>query len=408
MAIDVRPIEVDELAAFVEAMSTGFLDRPETSHVAAELAPLWDLRRAWAAFEDGRVVGTFRTWATELTVPGGARITASAVTNVTVLPTHRRRGILRSMAATEHRAARERGEVAALLYAAEWPIYGRFGYGVACRLGTWTLDSLHARFHAPPTGSVELVAPADARAPMAALFETWRRRQPGEIRRRDYRWDHDLGLRESAWGSRWKGWVAIHRSPDGALDGYVRYHGESRWEQNLPRGVISVDELHALNREAHRSLWQFLAGIDLVSAVKAGFRTVGEPLPWLLVDGRHAQLSDVGDGMWVRLFDLPAALSARHYERDGAIVLEVVDEEIAGGRLRVALDATSGGATARVTTASPDLTVSVAALGAAYLGGTRLRDAVQATGATEHTPGALALADGIFRTADEPWCSTFF
>ena len=48
------------------------------------------------------------------------------------------------------------------------------------------------------------------------------------------------------------------------------------------------------------------------------------------------------------------------------------------------------------------------ALGAAYLGGTRLRDAVVATGFEERTPGALAVADRLFRAADEPWCSTGF
>ena len=48
------------------------------------------------------------------------------------------------------------------------------------------------------------------------------------------------------------------------------------------------------------------------------------------------------------------------------------------------------------------------ALGAAYLGGTRLRDAVVGTGFEERTPGALAAADRLFRTADEPWCSTGF
>jgi hypothetical protein len=74
----------------------------------------------------------------------------------------------------------------------------------------------------------------------------------------------------------------------------------------------------------------------------------------------------------------------------------------------VALDASSDGATAVATDELPDLTVPVAALGAAYLGGTRLRDVTLATGADEHHPGSLALADGLLRTADEPFCSTFF
>ena len=58
--------------------------------------------------------------------------------------------------------------------------------------------------------------------------------------------------------------------------------------------------------------------------------------------------------------------------------------------------------------ASPDLTLDVSAVGAAYLGGTRLRDAVVAMGADEHRAGALLEAERLFRTLDEPWCTTFF
>jgi hypothetical protein len=90
------------------------------------------------------------------------------------------------------------------------------------------------------------------------------------------------------------------------------------------------------------------------------------------------------------------------------VVLEVADPDASGGRLRVELDAGPDGATCRTTTRSPDLSLDVSALGAAYLGGTRLRDAVTATGFDEHRPGALAATERLFRTADAPWCSTFF
>ena len=76
MTIDIRAIHQDELASFLETVTTGFLERPDIDKLAAEVRPHWDLARAWAAFDDGRVVGTTRTWATELTVPGNARIKA--------------------------------------------------------------------------------------------------------------------------------------------------------------------------------------------------------------------------------------------------------------------------------------------------------------------------------------------
>jgi predicted acetyltransferase len=118
--------------------------------------------------------------------------------------------------------------------------------------------------------------------------------------------------------------------------------------------------------------------------------------------------SDVGDGIWVRLFDVPRALEARTYEREGTVVLEVVDAEAPGGRVRVRLDAGRDGATCRLTTRPPDLTLDVAALGSAFLGGLPLADAVAARGADEHRRNALRKADGLLRTLDQPWCSTFF
>ena len=60
------------------------------------------------------------------------------------------------------------------------------------------------------------------------------------------------------------------------------------------------------------------------------------------------------------------------------------------------------------TDRSPDLTIDGSALGAAYLGGTRLRDAVVARGWDEHRAGALSEADALLACLDAPWCSTFF
>jgi len=112
--------------------------------------PRMDLDRTPAAFDGESVVGTYRSFATRLTVPGGARVDAAAVSAVSVRPTHRRRGILTEMIERDIRESAARGEVASVLIAAEWPIYGRFGYGPA----TWQANSRL------PTTSVFTTLPA--------------------------------------------------------------------------------------------------------------------------------------------------------------------------------------------------------------------------------------------------------
>jgi predicted acetyltransferase len=321
------------------------------------------------------------------------------------------------MLAAEHAAARERGEIAELLYASDYPIYPRFGYGVGCQTATWSVDVAATGFHEAAggrTGSVDLVPIDDSAAEtMRSVFDAWRVTQPGEIWRRPIMYRSDIGLAGQAWGDTWKGFFAVHRADDGTVDGYARYSGEAKWEQRRPHSTLQVGELHGLTSDATVALLRFLADIDLVAILKVERRTPTDRLPWLLTNARAALPVEFGDGLWVKLLDIPAALEARTYDASGSLVLEVLTRDAGEGdaaahRVRVALDASPDGVRAEPTDASPDLTIDGAALGAVYLGGSRLRHAAIARGWDEHRPGALADADRLFATDDAPWCSTFF
>lgn len=146
----VRPVTEDEIPAWLNALNTGFL-RPPESLSEQELKDRSfhiDPSRTLAAFDEARVhapltpadtaqvVATFRSFPQELTVVGGRTVPADAISNVTVSPTHRRRGLLTRMMAQDLAAAKDRGDVVATLIAAEYPIYGRYGFGPA----TWTTE----------------------------------------------------------------------------------------------------------------------------------------------------------------------------------------------------------------------------------------------------------------------------
>jgi predicted acetyltransferase len=409
VSIEIRHPEASEYPAVVETVSTAFLERPDIARTAAQLAGQWDAARTWIAVDGSVVAGTFRSWATEITVPGLAQLPAAAVAAVTVLPTHRRRGILTRMAAAEHAAVRERGEAMALLYASEYPIYGRFGYGSATRLATWVIDPLRTGIVAGEGTPVELVQATPAlRDEVAALFDAWRRTQVSELRRPADTWDYRLGLEADAWDGPFVGWIAVHRGPDGAIDGLLRYRAETAWESHLPKNGLFVRELFAATEEAERALWAHLLTTDLVASVTARARSHADRIAYRLTNPRAAVVTEDLDALWVRLFDVPRALAARTYERAGSLVLEVVDGAAAGGRWRLALDGSPDGATCMPTDRSPDLTIPVAALGSVYLGAHDLRDVVLRLGADEHRSGALAEAATMFRTAREPWSSTFF
>ena len=411
MAIEIRHLGPDDAEAAVEVTSTAFLERPDRDGVAALIREGWDPARSWLAWDGTIACGTFRSFETEITLPGLARVPAAAVASVTVLPTHRRRGILTQLAETEHRAALERGDMLAILYCSEFGIYGRYGYGPATRFGTWTVDVRATRL-LPPTGdegTVEFATPShETKAQIRDVFEAWRPTQVSEIRRRDMGWEFRLGLRPEPWGGGWKGFLVLHRNVAGTVDGYLRYTALSKEEGPLPTSEINVQELVGLDDAAETALWRFVTSVDLVALVRADGRSVADRLPWRVTNARAATLSNVSDGLWVRLLDVRGALAARTYERDASLVLEIVDPLAPGGAHRLALDATADGATCTATDRSPDLTLPVAALGSVYLGAHDLRDVVIRTGAEEHTSGALATAAAAFRTAREPWSSSFF
>jgi predicted acetyltransferase len=411
--IDVRAVTEAELPAWFEAASSVFFFWPwgEPEPTAAFRRPHMDLERTRAAFDGDTITGTFRTFPTPLTLPGGGTLTASAVTAVTVRSTHRRRGILSALQADDIARATAAGEPLGILIASEWPIYGRYGYGPATWRGRWSLRSRAARLKVASEGSVVVVSAKQARSILPGIYDRYRLGQPGEIGRTEIRWDVDLGIVQPPGRSKTNVVVAIHRDRDGAPDGYAMYHGEEKWEEGIPDNVLVLDELHGVGEAAELALWEYLTSIDLVAVINTDARRVREPLLWYLHDARALRLREMTEFLWVRLFDVPTALAARTYSLEDRLVIEVVDRlgEVSGpaaGRFEV--DASAAGARCTPSRRMADLTLDVATLGAAYLGGTRLRDAVRAGGATETTPGALDRADALFKTADEPWCSTWF
>src|SRR5262249_25570846 len=120
--------------------------------------------RTLAVFhEQDGMVGTASALSWELTVPGGS-LPAAHVTDVSVLPTHRRRGLLRRLMTQQLTAVATAGrEPLALLWASESGIYGRFGYGMASRQVTYDADTRAVGLREqPPTGQLRLVGFSDA------------------------------------------------------------------------------------------------------------------------------------------------------------------------------------------------------------------------------------------------------
>ncbi len=407
MEIDVRTITDDEVGAWCAGLNVGFLN-PAGEVDAEARRPGLFLDRTWGGFDGDTVVATLRSFPSQMTVPGGGALEASAVTAVTTTSTHRRRGLASRLMAAELAASVQRGEQVSILIAAEWGIYGRFGYGAATEHQTWTVDALAARVRHHPHGTVEYVDRDTARALAPEVYERHRLQRPGEISRPDRFWDIDFGiLRYPSWPEPKPGFYVIARNPAGLATGVARYRYEDKWELRQPRGQVTVQLLLTSDPGAELLLWHHLLTLDLTASVRVHDRPADELVPLLLVDARHAQPSGRTDFLWIRPLDVAGMLSTRSYLISGQIVLEVMDA--AGlARGRFALDGGSDGASCVPTTASADLTLDAATLGAAYLGGYGVRMLAAAGLIDEHSTGAAAKADAMFRSPVTPWCSTWF
>ena len=407
MTIEIRAITLDEAVPYRRAIRAGFHDAETIDDEEWAREYLEPLDRRLVSFDGPDMVATLASFPTELTVPGGATVAAGAVTAVTCRATHRRRGLLTQMIGRDLAASREQGEVADVLIAAEYPIYGRFGYGPAVWATSWELSTGGARFTNAGEGTVSFIDNATYRKEAPAIFDRLRRARPGMIDRDPMRWDMQADVRRPPESKPWQGFRVLCTDDGGMPQGYASYTIEGNWSDMRPQSIADVAEIVAATPAVEARLWRFLAELDHVATVKAGDRPVDEPLPWLLDNGRLAKQAAKFDFIWVRPLDVPALLTSRSYATSGRLVFEVVDDQgLAGGRY--VLDATTDGATCTSSDEPAELTFGVKALGAVSLGGVSA-DVLRRSGwVDEHVAGAAVRAGTLFAGTVAPWCNTWF
>ncbi|PCG83436.1 GNAT family N-acetyltransferase [Streptomyces sp. WZ.A104] len=416
MSLDVRTVTAPEFADWMKAVGTGFLtpNTPGEELVADRVAQV-DLSRVQGAFDAGRCVATFRSFAQQLTVVGGGTVTADAISGVTVTPTHRRRGLLSRMMATDLAAAKERGEPLASLIAAEYPIYGRYGFGPATWTAEWEVSvhraGLDPRRSGQPEGGgrIELVDGADVRKLGPEVHARLAELRPGVVSRDERWWQQHTGSGLRPEHEKWtEPFYVVHRTADGEVDGLMVYGADDKWgDAKQPLNTATVRDLIALNPAAERALWHYLCSIDWITTVRSGYRAPDDLLPLLLPDPRAARMVTNADWLWLRMLDVPRALEARTYGVEASLVLDVRDDAgLAGGRFL--LDVSDSGARCTPTTRSADLALGVGELAALYLGDESLRRLVDLGRAEELRAGAVATGDAVFRTGRRPWCPDVF
>lgn len=396
MAIDLRTATPDDLEALVVHDFRNFgatVEEGDVEEVGEEL----DLSRFLLAWDGERMAGAAGSYDMELTVPGGATIPMSGVTWVSVSATHRRRGIAARLMAGLDELSTGFGEPLLGLTASEAGIYERFGYGVSTQIRVTEIDRRRASIaRDEPTGPVELVTGRDHTTEMHAIWDRFRRQQPGEVSR------SPLLQRIFTLDRKKPTYVALH------ADGYAVYSIEPRWDDGHPAHRLNLGELVAVTPAAHVALWNVLLSVDLVGPIRST-RSVSldDPLPYLLDDPRALRTVELNDGLWLKVTDPVRCFTARTYRSDDRMVIGIVessDDLAAGTKPQLTISVGRDGS--RTVEEEPDLVACRSALGPLLLGfcagtlaaGHRLRG----------TESAVERADVLFGTGRLAHCRTPF
>ena len=403
--------------AWFQAMARGFHSpRADEEHLPSRVEGFAH-RRLTGLYDDAAAdaatpVATASSWIADVTLPGTRTIPSWAISTVTVAPTHRRRGIARTLLEAELRTAAKLSLPIAILTASEATIYERFGFSPAAMRADWSIDTTRAHWAGPvPDGKVQLVTTEQGRDEGGHdILKRALLRSPGDMYFDGHLWNRLFGM--PGRGNPKEMRVVRYDDTDGVQQGLAIYKVED--PGGFKPEILHVEYLVSATDDAYSALWRYLLEIDLVGTVKAQLRSLDEPVRWQISDYRAASVDNVHDHLWVRILDVKTALEARHYNAPGTFVLELDDPlGFADGCWLLSIDNAGVGTVLHLEDGAGfgdnhHLAMNVRNLGAIYLGATSISTLVRAGRIGQKTPGAAVAADAAFRSTVTPWLSSWF
>lgn len=407
MDITLRAVDADEFARWAEVTQIPFGELPSENTVETGRRTL-PLDRTLAAFDGDQMIAAAGAFPFNLSVPG-ALMPAAGVTQVGVLPSHRRRGVLTKLMHHQLRDLHDRGESVAVLWASESAIYPRFGYGLASWHGSIDIERDRTSFVRDPgsIGRCRMVELADAAKVAPGIHEEVLRSRPGMFQRSADWWERRVLADSPEWRHGWGPKWCVVWEHDGVTGAYAIYRTKNSWDDGFPSGKVQVVEALATTVEGTREIWRYLFGLDLMSRIEGHFLPADHPLLHMLGQPDRLRFR-LGPALWLRVIDVASALGARRYDRDGSFSFALSDDACPWneGVWRVTVE--GGRADVERTDDEADLLMTAVELGSVYLGGMRMLELGAAGRIEELRDGALDLADRIFRWTVAPWCPEIF
>ncbi len=406
MAIEFRPITADEMDQYTLMDQIGFggstaPDEIKRVNERTMVRPEYTL----CAYEGDTQVAHMAAF------PGSMRwngrdIACAGIVDVTTLPTHRRRGLVRGLMTRYFLRMRKENRPVAMLWASMAAIYQRFGYGIAFTMRRCDFDPRHLRFvdEIATPGRTRLLSHEEAIPLIAAAYARFA--APRTL----------MLHRDPQWWARWvlrpwrtPPWLVAVYEEDGDVQGYVIYSPLNRTNDRSPGPPqqLQVSELIWNTPAAHRALVALLAGHVLASSILLYNQPVDDPLFYQAQEPRLLGAA-ARDGTLLRLVDVEQALAGRGYDGDGRLVLAVEDDLCPWNTGSFELSVDGGHAEVRRVTAESDIWLSPRALAILCAGRQSATELARIGTIAGTEADALKTADALFRTAYAPFCADDF
>lgn len=407
MTIAIRPATAGEMeqvglmGAYVYGGAFG--DGPDNI-TATSLNPDWTL----CAFDGAKLVTSFGAFPFTMRANGEA-IAFAGVTAVGTRPEYRRQGLVRKIMTQAIKDQRERGQSVAGLWASQAAIYQRYGYAAAGANRHYCVDTVDIRFFDGDEGgcAIERLSMPDCIEPAKALYRQFIANRFGYLHRSSILWRENVFDDESDDGPVYLALASDENGPQG----YVAYTLRANKVSHRARAQeIKIRDFAWLTLDAYRSLWSFVASHDLVGRVLWENAPVDDPAPHIFAEPRLLHTED-REGSWMRIIDVPGALSGRGYlptseDRAGAVHLTIPSDPLAPwneGTWCLEFNDKGQSAVSKVDGHKRALDLSTKSLASIYTGATSVMELAQ-LGLVNGPLDEIQRANRVFATRFKPHC----
>tara|TARA_Y100000590_G_scaffold20305_1_gene23690 strand:+ start:950 stop:2152 length:1203 start_codon:yes stop_codon:yes gene_type:complete len=395
---EIRPISDKEFGKFSETSARAFGFDQDAGYLSLKKS-YFDFDRTLAVIHNNGIVGGCVSSKYLLNIPGN-QANVAAISDVSVLPNHRRKGLLTKMMRSQLLDLHDRGELFAALWAEESPIYGRFGYGIGSLHENWIIHRQNNAFNTRinDNGIVEYIDQTKIEELLPKIYKNATTDVPAVIQRPEMYWKVISEDFESKRNNESKMQHVIYRL-DKDIKGYASYRTVSEG--------ISIHELMATDLNSTVGLWRFCLDMDLRLQAQIYRRPLDDILPMLLIDPGKLSRT-IKEGLWLRLLNVQKALELRKYSLETRLVLKVIDSFCDWNNQTFELHASDNENLCTPSSLKPDICISASDLASVYLGTLKFSTLLKCGRIQIETDTAVLKADMMFSYKHAPWSPFYF